>query len=217
MLSARLAPGCRATGWELTSPSARHSTSDGRIERSALSSQNAPSIELTGNCSTCFITYSARRPLPLGLGRKRRSFLLDGVLARFDGDEPAAEGDGRQTATVDWFGPLGDTLVGFVGMQAEALFLAIIAAHRAASIPGMLDDGSPLEAKGLRPPIGLADAALGCFQSVQLAAMELVRHPIPDPGAGGRCRSTGGGGQHPGIDRMTVEGLRIFLAGLDEA
>jgi hypothetical protein len=151
------------------------------------------------------------------MGRKRRSFLLGGVLARSDGNEPAAESNGRQMATVGWFGTFRHALVNFVSMQAESLLLAVIAANGAASIGRMLDDGSPLEAKGLRPPIGLADAAKGGFQPVQLAAMEAERHAIPDTGAGGRCRSTGGGGQHPGIDRMAAECLRLLLARLDEA
>ncbi|PWT77650.1 MAG: hypothetical protein C5B60_02325 [Chloroflexi bacterium] len=76
--------------------------------------------------------------------RKRRSFLLGGLFARFDWNEPAAEGDSSQTATVDWFGALRHSLVGFVGMQAESPLLAVIAADGAASIRGMLDEGSPL-------------------------------------------------------------------------
>ena len=143
--------------------------------------------------SALVITYSARRPLPLGMGRKRRSFLLGGVLNRLDGDEPAAEGDGRQSTTVAWFGALRHALICFVRMQAEALHLAVITANGAVSIGGMLDEGSPLHPERTRAAVRLAYTTSGGFQPMQLAPMELVRHAIPYPSAGGRWRSTGGG------------------------
>src|SRR5215469_8512110 len=110
------------------------------------------------------------------MGRKRHSFLSNVSVDRFQRHPPATKCDSGQTVTIRWFSVLGEPFVGLVGMEADALLPSVIAPNSTETIAGMPNQRPALEPQRARASIGLADAALGCFQPVQLAPMEVERH-----------------------------------------
>lgn len=119
---------------------------------------------------------------------------------RLFGDQEGAERyPGQDVALLDP-GPLRQSFVAAVSVQAYGVLLAIKAADGAIPILRVLDQRSPLQTKRTGSPVGLTFPALGCLQAVELAAVQLERDDVPQTAAGQSRCSADGGCQYPGIN-----------------